>query len=91
MSLIGSEIKPDDLFKKNAEASHTLRHSIASKGAVVMLGGGADAIAKQHKRGKLTARERIDQLVDPGQNFWKSDYLARTACMKNMVALLLAE
>ena len=69
MSLIGSEIKPDDLFKKNAEASHTLRHSIASKGAVVMLGGGADAIAKQHKRGKLTARERIDQLVDPRTKF----------------------
>jgi acetyl-CoA carboxylase carboxyltransferase component len=34
-----------------------------------MLGGGADAIAKQHKRGKLTARERIDQLVDPRTKF----------------------
>ena len=31
-----------------------------------MLGGGADAIRKQHERGKLTARERIDLLVDPG-------------------------
>ena len=69
MSLIGSEIKPDDLFKKNAEASQTLRHSMASKGAVVMLGGGADAITKQHKRGKLTARERIDKLVDPRTKF----------------------
>jgi len=29
------------------------------------LGGGADAIARQHERGKLTARERIDLLVDP--------------------------
>ncbi|MFN7143506.1 MAG: acyl-CoA carboxylase subunit beta, partial [Myxococcota bacterium] len=28
--------------------------------------GGADAIARQHKRGKLTARERIDALLDPG-------------------------
>jgi len=27
---------------------------------------GADAIAKQHARGKKTARERIDALVDPG-------------------------
>jgi propionyl-CoA carboxylase beta chain len=30
------------------------------------LGGGAERIAKQHKEGKLTARERIDLLLDPG-------------------------
>src|SRR5688500_4307871 len=30
------------------------------------LGGGAERIAKQHEAGKLTARERIDLLLDPG-------------------------
>ncbi|HYI00539.1 acyl-CoA carboxylase subunit beta [Hyalangium sp.] len=30
------------------------------------LGGGTDRIAKQHESGKLTARERIDLLLDPG-------------------------
>ncbi|MCC6954811.1 MAG: acyl-CoA carboxylase subunit beta [Deltaproteobacteria bacterium] len=30
------------------------------------LGGGEDRIRKQHERGKLTARERIARLVDPG-------------------------
>jgi acetyl-CoA carboxylase carboxyltransferase component len=30
------------------------------------LGGGKEKIAKQHAAGKLTARERIDLLVDPG-------------------------
>jgi acetyl-CoA carboxylase carboxyltransferase component len=30
------------------------------------LGGGEEKIAIQHERGKLTARERIDLLVDPG-------------------------
>ncbi len=30
------------------------------------LGGGAEKIAKQHERGKLTARERIDLLLDEG-------------------------
>ena len=30
------------------------------------LGGGADRIDKQHKAGKLTARERIDLLLDQG-------------------------
>jgi len=31
-----------------------------------LLGGGAEAIRKQHEKGKLTARERIDLLADPG-------------------------
>jgi methylmalonyl-CoA carboxyltransferase 12S subunit len=31
-----------------------------------MLGGGADKIEKQHKQGKLSARERVDAMVDPG-------------------------
>src|SRR3954465_608578 len=30
------------------------------------LGGGPEKIDVQHERGKLTARERIDLLVDPG-------------------------
>ncbi|HEX9892286.1 MAG TPA: acyl-CoA carboxylase subunit beta [Gemmatimonadales bacterium] len=29
-------------------------------------GGGADRITQQHKKGKLTARERLDLLLDPG-------------------------
>ncbi|MBN1570491.1 MAG: acyl-CoA carboxylase subunit beta [Acidobacteria bacterium] len=30
-----------------------------------MMGGGADRLEKQHKEGKLTARERIDLMTDP--------------------------
>lgn len=30
------------------------------------LGGGEEKIAKEHEKGKLTARERIDLLLDPG-------------------------
>ena len=30
------------------------------------LGGGSDRIAKQHAAGKLTARERVELLLDPG-------------------------
>jgi acetyl-CoA carboxylase carboxyltransferase component len=33
------------------------------------LGGGAAAIERQHEKGRLTARERIDRLVDPGAFF----------------------
>ncbi|MGB9868257.1 MAG: carboxyl transferase domain-containing protein, partial [Bacillota bacterium] len=32
----------------------------------VELGGGEKRIAKQHESGKLTARERIELLLDPG-------------------------
>ena len=34
--------------------------------ATLRQGGGADRVARQHKQGKLTARERIEQLRDPG-------------------------
>jgi len=34
--------------------------------ARALLGGGADRIKKQHEGGKLTARERVDLLLDPG-------------------------
>ena len=69
MSLIGSEIKADDSFRKNAEALHALWRSIAAKAGDQKLGGGVDAMAKHHKRGKLTARERIDKLIDPRTKF----------------------
>jgi acetyl-CoA carboxylase carboxyltransferase component len=39
-------------------------------------GGGAEAIQKQHARGKLTARERIDLLLDR-DSFMETDQLTR--------------
>jgi propionyl-CoA carboxylase beta chain len=39
---------------------------LAELNALAERGGGAERIAKQHKEGKLTARERIDALLDPG-------------------------
>src|SRR4030088_2975679 len=34
-------------------------------------GGGAKAIESQHKKGRLTARERIAKLIDPGSHFFE--------------------
>jgi acetyl-CoA carboxylase carboxyltransferase component len=42
----------------------------------VRAGGGPDAVAKHRKRGKYTARERIDRLVDPGAAFLELSALA---------------
>jgi acetyl-CoA carboxylase carboxyltransferase component len=39
---------------------------LKAKEALARLGGGQKQIDKQHERGKLSARERIDALVDPG-------------------------
>ncbi len=39
---------------------------LQQKRSIVELGGGADKIEKQHSSGKLTARERIDLLMDEG-------------------------
>src|SRR6202521_2191499 len=38
-------------------------------------GGGAKKIEKQHKDGKLTARERIAKLIDPGARFLENGLL----------------
>ncbi|MDX9719408.1 MAG: carboxyl transferase domain-containing protein [Myxococcota bacterium] len=42
-------------------------------------GGGAEAIKKQHAKGRLTARERIDALADPG-SFVELDRFMSTRC-----------
>jgi len=40
------------------------------------VGGGAEAIERQHARGKLTARERLDLLLDPG-SFVETDKMVK--------------
>ena len=47
-------------------ALRPLVEELHERRAAARLGGGEEKIAVQHERGKLTARERIDLLVDPG-------------------------
>src|SRR3954465_2120506 len=47
----------------------TLSDEVRSLETRLREGGGADKVARQHKQGKLTARERIDGLRDPGSRF----------------------
>ncbi len=69
MSLIGSEIKMDEAFRKNEEHFLGLLKSLRAKGELVKLGGGKEATEKHRKRGKLFVRDRIEQLIDPGSRF----------------------
>ncbi len=43
-----------------------LNQELLRRREAVRAGGGPDAIQQQHARGKLTARERIGRLLDPG-------------------------
>ena len=54
---------------------------LKEKTALAMLGGGQRQIDKQHERGKLSARERIDQLVDPG-SFMEFETFVTHQCTK---------
>ena len=50
-------------------AIHTMQERITElrqRTSEAMLGGGEERLEKQHKGGKLTARERVDALVDAG-------------------------
>src|SRR6266849_7168864 len=49
---------------------------VRQRKAEAELGGGEDAIDRQKQRGKLTARERLEKLLDPG-TFHETDMLAR--------------
>lgn len=69
MSLIGSEIKHDDNFKRNEEFHKKALKELEAKEKQVMLGGGVDAIVKHKKKNKLTARKRIELLIDPKSKF----------------------
>ena len=37
----------------------------------IRLGGGKKAVERQRKKGRLTARERIEKLIDPGSTFFE--------------------
>lgn len=51
--------EPDALFKRKVDQLRELREK-------ALLGGGKERINEQHSKGKLTARERLDLLLDPG-------------------------
>jgi 3-methylcrotonyl-CoA carboxylase beta subunit len=48
---------------------HELSSQLRQLEARLREGGGPDKIERQHKQGKLTARERVERLCDPGSRF----------------------
>ena len=66
----------DDRFTRNAARMEGLVAELRDRLRRVQAGGGPDAVAKHRKRGKLTARERIERLIDPGTDFLELGALA---------------
>jgi len=57
---------PDEVEAGEQTGMKALVEDLHGRREKAKLGGGEEKIALQHERGKLTARERIDLLVDPG-------------------------
>src|SRR3954462_13245723 len=66
-NVISSSIDPNSpRFQKNARAMADLVTTMTPEQEKIHEGGGAKAIESQHGKGRLTARERIKLLIDPG-------------------------
>jgi len=63
-------------YKKNTRALVDLIGAIKNQEEQIREGGGAKAIESQHKKGRLTARERIAKLIDPGSKFFELSIFA---------------
>jgi 3-methylcrotonyl-CoA carboxylase beta subunit len=63
-------------FKRNAEAMKKTVQQFRERLEVVKAGGGAAIVEKHKARGKMTARERIEALIDSGTAFLELSTLA---------------
>ena len=66
---IGNKLQTTPTTEKNRETNLQLLSEIENVAETTRLGGGVKAIEKLHGKGKLSARERIQLLVDPGSDF----------------------
>ena len=58
-------------FEKNTRRMIDLLTEIKNEEEQILQGGGPKAIEAQHKKGRLTARERIGKLIDPHSQFFE--------------------
>jgi 3-methylcrotonyl-CoA carboxylase beta subunit len=63
-------------YQDNAQAYRALVADLRARVAQAALGGSREAVARHRTAGKLTARERIGQLLDPGSPFLELSQLA---------------
>jgi acetyl-CoA carboxylase carboxyltransferase component len=77
MAVLTSQVEREsDSFSRRQRLMDQLVGELRARTAAVARGGGEKATERHRSRGKLTARERIDRLVDPGGSFLELNALA---------------
>ena len=76
MTVLSSQVEASDAFDERRARMEELVEELRERTAQVTRGGGEKALEKHRSRGKLTARERIDRLLDPDTAFLELSALA---------------
>jgi acetyl-CoA carboxylase carboxyltransferase component len=77
VAVLGTQVeRASEEFTRRRERMEALVAELRERTAQVARGGGERAVERHRSRGKLTARERIDRLVDPGGTFLELSALA---------------
>jgi 3-methylcrotonyl-CoA carboxylase beta subunit/propionyl-CoA carboxylase len=76
VAVLSSQAPRDEAFEARSERMTGLVAELRERTALAARGGGEKAVARHRERGKLTARERVDRLVDPDSAFLELNALA---------------
>ncbi|MFN2628827.1 MAG: carboxyl transferase domain-containing protein [Gaiellaceae bacterium] len=77
MAILTSQVeRASETFQRRHDRMASLVAELRARTALVARGGGDRALERHRRRGKLTARERIDRLLDPDTAFLELNALA---------------
>jgi len=76
VTVLSSQVEASDAFDERRARMEALVAELRERTEQVARGGGEKALEKHRSRGKLTARERIDRLLDPDSAFLELSTLA---------------
>jgi acetyl-CoA carboxylase carboxyltransferase component len=76
VTVLSSHVESSDAFEERRAQMEALVAELRERSAIVTRGGGEKALEKHRSRGKLTARERVDRLLDPNTAFLELSALA---------------
>jgi acetyl-CoA carboxylase carboxyltransferase component len=76
VTVLTSQAGPSEEFDERRTRMEGLVAELRERTAQVARGGGEKALEKHRSRGKLTARERVDRLLDPDSAFLELSALA---------------
>lgn len=68
-STVGDALRASFEFKRNRDHNKSLCQQVKEISGQLRAGGGEKAVQKQHDKGRLSARERLEAILDPGSEF----------------------